>query len=472
MSYKENWLPSLNGAVPESAKGHTMSTYAIALEGWRRGLILKFHHIYDKKEKRVRLLYSLSSKTKTHKFSVSRGDKVSKMAIKTCINKDLTKKVLLDNKVDTPRGELYGESNSDEEIIEAAAKYTFPLVIKPADGKSGKGVVVDLKDNKELKEALYYVRQKLRYKNIILEEYVKGEDCRIYVINDKVIGAITRVPAHVIGDGKHSIKELINLKNKERDANPNLANRYIKIDDELIKHLQKQNVTLEAVPKAGENINIKNTSNVSSGGEPIDVTDQLADEVKQTAVDACKSIPGLVQGSIDMLVDFENDKGWVIEINSKPQIGSHLFPNKGLPRNVPKEIIDYYFPETNKDSNQDFYFDFDSITNIIKSGVAKEVQVRKIPSYKLIKHRFLFKVEDIQEDKFTNWLRLRALKIILHGEVNKTNEGEIELIVGGTSGRITQFETELRKKTEEAEIEILSHNEFSNAVMMGFRVNF
>lgn len=189
--------------------------YTIALEGWRRGLILKLRHLYYRKEKKIRIGYSLSYKGRTHHFNASRGDRVSKKAINICNDKNLTRDYLIKANISTPSGKGFGSETNNDEIIQYADSIGYPLVLKPTKGLQGKGVIVNIKGKKELNDALISVREKMEYKEVIIEKFVQGEDCRVYVIEDKVIGAVSRVPAKIVSDGRNSIRQLINLENKK-----------------------------------------------------------------------------------------------------------------------------------------------------------------------------------------------------------------------------------------------------------------
>src|SRR5690625_2559867 len=128
------WLPHLENSIPKSAKGYSMSFYAIALEGWRRGLTLKF---INENRRRSELLFELASEQNKYKFVVSRGELITSQAIRICRNKFETKEYLQKNNVPTPKGKIFDKDVDDQEIITYANKTAYPLVIKPSDGTGG-----------------------------------------------------------------------------------------------------------------------------------------------------------------------------------------------------------------------------------------------------------------------------------------------------------------------------------------------
>ena len=254
----------------------------------------------------------------------------------------------------------------------------FPVVINPVDGRKSSGVISEILDEITLKKWLYYVRQELGHWNIIVENHVFGEDHRVFVVGDKVVAALKRVPANVIGDGKHTIRQLIDKKNILRKNNPNLSKNLIKIDKDTIYHLDILNYHLENVPDLNEVIYLRSISSISSGGDAIDITRSISEEEKSIAVKAIKAIPGLNHGGVDIIYD--NNKKTnnlhIIEINSGAAISIHVFPAIGESIDVPSALLDYYFPESieNKHLHKNLFYDFKYlISPLIKGEVKKAI---------------------------------------------------------------------------------------------------
>src|SRR5699024_11100915 len=110
-------------------------------------------------------------------------------------------------------------------------------------------VIANIKNHQEFVDALRYVKKDLKYPNVIVERYFVGKDHRIYVVGDKVIGAYTRIPANVIGDGKSNVKQLLQTNMKERNNNPALFQRTIKVDKEMKNMLKEKGYTMESIPE-------------------------------------------------------------------------------------------------------------------------------------------------------------------------------------------------------------------------------
>src|SRR5699024_4285949 len=336
-SMNDNWLPHLSPEVISETEGNYLDAYVVALEGWRRGLTLRWHVKDSEKFKDMKTwfvdqpgqLFSLQSKEKTHYFFRTRGDLVPNEAVEQGMNKDITKQILSKNGIPVPDGKQFSKTATIDEMLQYANEIGFPIVIKPTDGSFGRGVMSDIRTIGELEHSIDYLKTEYNPENIIVENYVAGNDYRLYVVGDKVVGAIQRVAPHVIGDGINSIESLIEIKNNERNLNPRLVSCSIQVNRETIEYIGRSNYQLESIPAEGEIIYLSDISNISIGGDPIDVYDELSDELKNTAIQALHAIPGLVQGAVDLMVHTdENGKesAYVIELNPTSQLGGILFP--------------------------------------------------------------------------------------------------------------------------------------------------
>lgn len=468
MSKNKQWLPHLINSIPENVRGYSLSSYCTILEAWRRGITVKF---INKNRRKSEQIYSLIHDGKEHQFSVAKGDLVTKEAIRICKNKNLTKKYLDKADVSIPEGKTFEEDVKDSEIIDYADSLTYPVVLKPSDGTGGKGVIANIKNRKEFQEALTYVRYDLKCLKVIVEKYVKGEDFRVYVIDGKVIGGIKRLAANVTGDGTSSIRKLIEKKITKRNENPSLVGRPIKIDKELKSMLHQKGYTFDSIPTKGEQIFLKSKNNVSAGGESIDITDELTDEIKEIAIQAAQAIPGLVQCGVDLMVDTETNTGAVIEVNSMPHITAQLFPWEGKARDIPKAIIDYYFPETESNYRQPaYYFDYESIWENFKNGVVKEIVLPSCPRGDLSSTRFLVS-GSVQRVNYGAWIRKHALRLNLNGYVKHLDNGNCSVVVSGPVESMYYFRDIINQKSPMgAEVTKVVEKSRKSPVKVGFEI--
>ncbi|PYZ92545.1 hypothetical protein CR194_12815 [Salipaludibacillus keqinensis] len=423
---EQHWLPHLSPQVVEEAKGHLLCGYTIALEGWRRGLQLTWYTDQAAPFQSMKTwyvhkpgkLFSLSSSTQTHYFFRSRGDLVSNEAVEAGGDKGETKKILLSAQVPTPKGDTFSSDVTDEAIKEFAVKLGYPLVLKPVNGSFGRGVISNISNDEDLAKALYLVRGELNEKEVIVEEYLPGKEYRLYVVGDKVVGAIERVPANVTGDGTATIRELMEAKNRQRKDNPRLVSCPIEIDDELMQKLEKEGRSLETVPGKDEVVFLREKSNISLGGDPVDRLDELSDEVKRIAIEALQAFPDFHHGGVDVITpssDYGSD-AVVLEVNPTAQIGSLLFPMKGKGRNIPSAIIDYYFPESKSQANKNrrTAFHFKELLLPLETRATISVDVPPPTSDKRY-HKTLIVAGELNELEFKQGLKKAAVRMSVSG---------------------------------------------------------
>lgn len=461
------WMPHLRDAVPTAGQGKRISTYTVALEGWRRGLQLTFYSVFEDGNK-LKVRYSLRNKNKVHHFSLSMGDKVSKEAFEICDDKDLTKQYLAKGNVPIPQGNMFDPTASDEEIVNYGLSLGFPIVVKPTDGNAGKGVFANIQDEQSLREIVPHVRNDLKFSNIIVEKYVAGEEFRIIVIEGKVLGAMNRRPAFVTGDGVHTIRELIYQKNKERKINPHLTSRMIKIDKEIKDLLKSSDYQLSSIPDDNEVVYLRQKSNLSAGGEAEDVTEQLTPELEKIAIDVGKAIPGLPHYGVDMIVSDDRSTGVILEVNTRPGLGGHLFPGKGKPRDFAKAIIDYYFPETKDIERTDLFFDFDSVLEPVKNRTASDVNVIRPPIGKFHSRRYIVSGK-FNTRSYRQYIRHEAIKRDMHGYTELTDDDKVIVVIGSPDEvEVIQFKDICLAETKNINITHVEDELWNIPIKLGF----
>lgn len=480
---RTDWLPHLSDAVMADAHGNLLDAYAVALEGWRRGLKLRWHVKDSEKFKDMYTwyvdnpgqLFSLSSGEKTHYFFRTRGDLVTNEAVKIGKDKEKTKEVLKEKGIRVPEGREYSGAIMDEKIMLDAEKLGYPVVIKPIDGSFGQGVVTNIQSEGELEYSLEYVRNQLKYREILLEQHIPGDDYRLYVVDDQVVGAIKRIAANVVGDGKTPIKKLIERKNEQRKKNPRLASCLIPLNEETSHMLGKKGYTVDTIPKEGERVFLSEKSNISLGGDPIDVLDELPDVVKETAVRAIQAVPGLIHGAVDLIVHRDKpieEAVYVIELNPTAQLGGILFPIEGKSRDVPAAIIDYYFPETkkNKTDKANVYFDLHDVLDPLQARDASVTTVTPCPQEKLYAKKYIVS-GDVQNIGYHRGLRKQAFERSLHGYIMSMESGDIEVVVAGTDPEMVEdFKHAFYEDEERGQVEHIEESEYHDPIKVGFEI--
>lgn len=267
------------------------------------------------------------------------------IAVDIAGNKHATKNLLTAAYIPVPKGEVI---RNVENLVEIIAEVGFPIVIKPLDGNQGKGATINITSFEEAAEA--FNRAKKYSDKIVIERYIQGYDFRALVVNRKFVAAAKRTPAAVIGDGFQNIAQLVEGINKDPrrgDGHCNVLTKII-VDPTSIELLSKKGYTLETVPKKGEEVWLKSTANLSTGGTAEDVTDTVHSS-NISLLERVARIVGLDVCGIDIMAPdltspIAENGGAIIEVNAAPGFRMHLQPSSGKPRNVAAPVVDMLFP--------------------------------------------------------------------------------------------------------------------------------
>ena len=249
-----------------------------------------------------------------------------------------SKEILQENKLNTPKGIMISNKLSEEQIEDLYENYEErAIVIKPRTTNGGVGITVfpTPPTKSQFLKAIYYA---FGFDNdVLIEQYLKGEEYRFLIINGKCVSVVTRRSAQIIGDGKHTIEQLIIEKNKEEWHE--LLDTKIKIDSPLRTYLIKTNRTLEDIPKKGEVVKLRKNSNCSTGGESISLTDKMPERFKRIAEKAAKAFESYVCGVDIIIDDLESDDYAILETNADPGYDINQWPYEGPDSHVGIEIL-------------------------------------------------------------------------------------------------------------------------------------
>lgn len=268
----------------------------------------------------------------------SRTSSQSSVGVTIANNKALTKKILNHYQLPTAKAAVV----RDLQDLVSINQLHFPLVMKPLNGAHGKDVIVGIENFEQAKSLL-----EKAHLPVLFEEMLAGTEYRIVCVDFKFVAAAFRKPAHVVGDGEHTIQELIDKKNQHPWRSAGHSNNLSLIEvDELVKEfLTEQDFQLSSIPTKGLEVRLRKTANLSSGGEAWDVTDHVCQE-NQDLFEQIARVCDLNTIGIDLMcqslknpVIFQANAG-VIEINGSPGLRMHHFPLQGEPRNVAGLILD------------------------------------------------------------------------------------------------------------------------------------
>ena len=261
-------------------------------------------------------------------------------------DKDICKDVLYHYGFPVPRGRL---CRSLEEVLEEAESIGYPVVIKPVDGHHGEGVLVNLENEDELKEGYEITKEVSPY--VLVEQYLDGDDFRVLVVGHKVVGVSRRIPAHVVGDGRSNIKELVDIENQrpERGEGHAYVLTELNLGEEELMCLKRNGYTPEYVPSEDEIIYLREVGNISTGGISENYTDITHTSIKRKLERISKLLNLDVMG-IDIIAENitlpENSMRWgIIEVNTSPGLRMHIAPSDGTPIPVGDYIIENMYPK-------------------------------------------------------------------------------------------------------------------------------
>jgi cyanophycin synthetase len=265
----------------------------------------------------------------------------SSIAVDIACDKDRTKKLLTIANIPVPFGQVISDVENLSDVIKLI---DFPIVLKPLNGNHGTGVTINITNWPCAITAFH--RAKKFSEKIIVEKYIQGHDFRILVINNKFVAAAVRKPASVTGDGRRTIRELIDLVNKD----PKRGNCHekvlttIKVDDVTTELMTKNNYSLDTVLALGKEFFLKPTANLSTGGTATDVTDEVHPAniflFERTARVIGLDICGIDVTAPDLKTPIRENGGVILEVNAAPGFRMHLEPTSGQPRNVAKHVVD------------------------------------------------------------------------------------------------------------------------------------
>ncbi|HEX8384735.1 MAG TPA: Mur ligase family protein [Rubricoccaceae bacterium] len=267
----------------------------------------------------------------------------SHIAVDVASNKRLATSLLERAFLPVPRGETVSR---ERDALAAARRVGYPVVVKPLDGNHGRGVSVGIETPEAVVEAYHIAREHGR--RVIVEEMLTGRDFRVLVVGGRMVAAAERRPAAVVGDGVHTIAELVEIANRDprRGEGHGRPMTRIVVDDVVRAYLAAAGTSLTDVPADGAAVPLCRTANLSRGGTAHDVTDRVHPSVVRTCERAAR-IVGLDVVGIDLVTADIGEPiqgGGIVEVNAAPGLRMHLTPSEGEPRDVGAAVVDSLFP--------------------------------------------------------------------------------------------------------------------------------
>ncbi|HQX94040.1 cyanophycin synthetase [Thermomonas sp.] len=267
------------------------------------------------------------------------------IAVELASDKEETNKILGSLGLPVPRQELV---TSQTDALKAARRLGGPVVLKPYNGNHGRGITINVTGEDEIRAGFEAAREHSR--SVIVETYLAGDDHRLLVVNGELIAATRRTPGHVVGDGRRTVAELVEVVNSDprRGVGHEKVLTKLKLDREAELMLERKGYTADSVPPAGETVPLRSTANLSTGGTATDVTDIIHPDNRAMAERAVRAV-GLDVGGVDFLStniaeSYKSIGGGICEVNAAPGFRMHIAPSEGTPRDAAGPVIDMLFP--------------------------------------------------------------------------------------------------------------------------------
>jgi cyanophycin synthetase len=268
------------------------------------------------------------------------------IAVELASDKEETNKILGSLGLPVPRQELV---QTETGAVRAARRIGFPVVTKPYNGNHGRGISIRLTSDEEVIAGFNKAKEISR--SVIVETYLEGDDHRLLVVNGELVAATRRTPGHVVGDGVHTIRQLVEIVNQDprRGVGHEKVLTRIELDAQAEMMMARAGVDADTVPEQDRVIYLRSTANLSTGGTATDVTDIIHPDNRDMAVRAIRAI-GLDVGGVDFLStniaeSYRNIGGGICEVNAAPGFRMHVAPSEGKSRDVAGPVIDMLFPQ-------------------------------------------------------------------------------------------------------------------------------
>jgi cyanophycin synthetase len=273
--------------------------------------------------------------------------KTPHIAVEISCDKEDTHHLLRDLGLPVPQQRLvYGE----REAARAAERIGYPVVVKPLDANHGRGVSINLMDNDQVRTAYGMARESARGRSVLVESFIEGMDHRMLVVNNELVAVAKRVPGHVVGDGQHTIAELVDIINEDprRGIGHEKVLTRLELDHQAERLMKKGGVGENSVLPQGDAFFLRSTANLSTGGTAIDMTDVVHPDNAEMAVRAVQAV-GLDVGGVDFLTSditksYKEAGGAIVEVNAAPGFRMHVAPSEGESRDVSGKVMDMLFP--------------------------------------------------------------------------------------------------------------------------------
>ncbi|MEO7267643.1 MAG: cyanophycin synthetase, partial [Knoellia sp.] len=292
-------------------------------------------------------LVQLGQGVHAQRIRATMTSKTGALAVDIAGDKDMTTRLLGSAGLPVPKQETV---RGPEDAVAAARRVGFPVVLKPLDGNHGRGVCLGITTDDEVRDAFVIARGESRRGNVIVESFITGKDYRCLIVGGRMQAIAERVPAHVVGDGEHTVTELVEITNADprRGVGHEKVLTRIKVDQTAESLVRDQGFAMDGVPPQGTMVKLALTGNMSTGGISVDRTFDAHPDNVEIAEEAARMV-GLDVAGIDFICPdiaspVRETGGAICEVNAAPGFRMHTHPTVGEPQFIAKPVVDLLFP--------------------------------------------------------------------------------------------------------------------------------
>ena len=273
--------------------------------------------------------------------------KTPHIAVEISCDKEDTHNLLRDLGLPVPQQRLV---QRERDAVRAARRIGYPVVVKPLSANHGRGVSINLTEDNQVEKAFNIAQERGNSRSVLVESFIEGYDHRMLVVDGELVAVAKRVPGHVVGDGQHTIAELVGIVNQDprRGIGHEKVLTRLEIDHQAERLMQQAGHDENTVLPEGEVFYLRSTANLSTGGTAIDMTDVVHPDNREMAERAVRAV-GLDVGGVDFLTSditrsYKDVGGAIVEVNAAPGFRMHVAPSEGKPRDVAGKVMDMLFP--------------------------------------------------------------------------------------------------------------------------------
>lgn len=294
-----------------------------------------------------RSLVQLGQGVHAQRIRATMTSRTSALAVDIAGDKNLTTRLLSSAGLPVPKAQSVRDADG---AVDAARRVGYPVVLKPLDGNHGRGVCLDLTSENEVRAAFDVALAETRRGVVQVETFITGKDYRCLIVGGRMVAIAERVPAHVVGDGVHTVTELVDTINADprRGVGHEKVLTRITVDDDAVALVREQGFEMDDVPSAETAVRLVFTGNMSTGGISVDRTFDAHPDNVEIAEEAAQLI-GLDVAGIDFIcpditVPVRETGGAICEVNAAPGFRMHTHPTEGEPQFIAKPVVDLLFP--------------------------------------------------------------------------------------------------------------------------------